>query len=644
MDTPALSRGLTRPCRPAPAPASLLAALPLTRPPPARPSLGSPPARPGVPRLHRPAGPSPLARSAVAAPGIQPPRAWTRPRCRQASSAFPPMPAPASAPLSLPAARPPAPSPPTRPVPLARLCLACIAQPAHRPRTPLPSRSGAPRPRADSHAPAASALRAFRPTPAPAFRRAVRACAARSPGALASSRSPRPARLVPLARLCPLHRSAACPHTPPFPRPSSLPALIDAPAPSLGCHARTTADACISLRTCTPACRPAHPLAARSRARTVAFVRLCPSGTATLAQRPLAHPDFAAPRTAYPVPIDAPALPLVFTRAFRPTPASAPLSRPAARPLAPSPPNRRAQPSRLPLPLARLRLACAASLPTASSHTPPLPCPATPRAHGLARAAFELHAPVPADACTCMPACRPAAHALGAHSPRSPGALVPSRLPDLAPPARPRWPAARSHAPPMPPRGILPPRPWTRPLSLASRARPGRPPYLHPFIPPGLAPSPTTRRPPVALPTPLAPSCPACTAPPRATPSRTPPLPPPGAPGYPRKRASRKAANDVTRRPRPQPAPPPVARLPSPLCAAHGRGDGADDRRGIDPRRAVVDAAAALRPRVRGRRRRRDLVGRRDHLRPVPDPRDDPRHHPRAADIGAAGGRRVDAD
>ena len=214
MDTPALSRGLTRPCRPAPAPASLLAALPLTRPPPARPSLGSPPARPGVPRLHRPAGPSPLARSAVAAPGIQPPRAWTRPRCRQASSAFPPMPAPASAPLSLPAARPPAPSPPTRPVPLARLCLACIAQPAHRPRTPLPSRSGAPRPRADSHAPAASALRAFRPTPAPAFRRAVRACAARSPGALASSRSPRPARLVPLARLCPLHRSAACPPYP----------------------------------------------------------------------------------------------------------------------------------------------------------------------------------------------------------------------------------------------------------------------------------------------------------------------------------------------------------------------------------------------------------------------------------------------
>ncbi len=351
-------------------------------------------------RLY-PACTAPLARrpshTLPSPPGIQPPRAWARPHCRQASSASPPMPAPASAPLSLPAARPPAPSPPTRPTrPSARRVVPRL----HRPAGPSPSHTP-PFPLRGTPPP----YRLPRPRCLCASRVPADACTCIPPGRPRLRRPlARRARLVPLAS----SRSLGCapstapqlaPHTPPFPRPSSLPALIDAPAPSLGCHARTTADACISLRTCTPACRPAHPLAARSRARTVAFVRLCPSGTATLAQRPLTHLDFAAPRTPYPVPIDAPALPLVFTRTFRPTPASASLSPPPARPLAPSPPTRRAHPSRLPLPLARLRLACAAPLPTASSHTPPLPCLANPRAHGRARAVSGLHARVPGDAC-----------------------------------------------------------------------------------------------------------------------------------------------------------------------------------------------------------------------------------------------------
>ena len=388
MDTPALSRGLTRPCRPAPAPASLLAALPLTRPPPARPSLGSPPARPGVPRLHRPAGPSPLARSAVAAPGIQPPRAWTRPRCRQASSAFPPMPAPASAPLSLPAARPPAPSPPTRPVPLARLCLACIAQPAHRPRTPLPSRSGAPRPRADSHAPAASALRAFRPTPAPAFRRAVRACAARSPGALASSRSPRPARLVPLARLCPLHRSAACPPYPALSAPE-LPTRAHRRACAVFGMPRAHHRRCLHQPSHLHPCLPPGPPPRRALPRS--HRRVCPAV-------PIRH------------------------RHSGPTPPRAPrLCRP----------------------------------PDSLS-----------RADRRARSASGLYARVPADACFCtfIPACRTAARALAAQSPRSTVAL--------APPARPVAPCLRRLAA----HSLIahaalavsghPPRPWTRPRCL----------------------------------------------------------------------------------------------------------------------------------------------------------------------------------
>ena len=224
---------------------------------------------------------------------------------------------------------------------LVGLCPACTAQQAHCPRTPLPCRSGAPRPRAGSHAPAASALHTRVPADActcipPGRPRLRRPLARRArPVPLPSSRS-----LGCSPSTAPLARSLS--HTPPFPRPGSLPALIDAPALSLGFPARITADASISLRTCTPACRPAHPLAERCRAGTVAFVRLCPSGTATLAQRPLAHPDFAAPRDPTSAPMDAPAV-FGFTRAPRPTPVPASLHSARPRALADhSPPTRRA--------------------------------------------------------------------------------------------------------------------------------------------------------------------------------------------------------------------------------------------------------------------------------------------------------------
>ena len=74
------------------------------------------------------------------------------------------------------------PAPPSRPIALAHPSLAAQGHPAPVPvaTPPLPLRF----------------THASRPTPAPASRRAVRAFAARSPGALAPSRSPHPARSV----------------------------------------------------------------------------------------------------------------------------------------------------------------------------------------------------------------------------------------------------------------------------------------------------------------------------------------------------------------------------------------------------------------------------------------------------------------
>lgn len=287
MCTPALSRGLTRLCRPAPAPASLLAALPLSR------AARSPVAR--VP-----------SRSSDCTPPA-PPRWLVAPRTlchrRRASNLRAHGPAPTAAKLQARPRRclhlllhlypclPPGHPRPRRPLaPLARplvgLCPACTAQPAHRPRTPLPSLSGAPRPRTDCHAPAASALRAFRPTPAPAFRRAVRACAARSPGALASSRSPRPARSVvpppPLRSLPPIPRLFRA--RAPYPRsstrlrrlwdatraPPPMPASAFAPAPLLAARPtpspRAPALAPSRLSGCA---HPAPPLWPNAPSRTL---------------------------------------------------------------------------------------------------------------------------------------------------------------------------------------------------------------------------------------------------------------------------------------------------------------------------------------------------------------------------------------
>ena len=89
---------------------------------------------------------------------------------------------------------------------LVGLCPACTAQQAHCPRTPLPCRSGAPRPRAGSHAPAASALHTRVPadprTCIPSCRPAARALADRSPPIRRAPSPPRP--VVPR-----LHRPAA---------------------------------------------------------------------------------------------------------------------------------------------------------------------------------------------------------------------------------------------------------------------------------------------------------------------------------------------------------------------------------------------------------------------------------------------------
>lgn len=189
---------------------------------------------------------------------------------------------------------------------------------------------------------------------------------------------------------------------------------------------------------------------------------------------------------------------------------SAPASLPAARPLTPSPPTRRARAAR-PLPPAcpvAPRLQCPAGPQPDRTLRPRRPRALHLRADGRCRSAFK-HARVTADAgnclCICMPACRSAARALGAHSPRSPVAL--------APPARPvapclRRPAAHSllaHA------ALAvsgqPPRSCTRPRCLwASRAASRATPASESWLSPGRSrprppPAPLARR---ARPLPLA--------------------------------------------------------------------------------------------------------------------------------------------